>query len=149
MAFVVPGPLALLLAPTPGEVGVLILLPFSACPYYAAVVPLHIWLLSLRLVFLPVHRPCMEFYCSILYVLYACGPYHLIYTEPLLAMCFFYVTLLSFISDSVNHILFCCIGSVVKSLLCHFIIAVLIFSCNSHELGKLFECTFAATRFVI
>ena len=127
VAFVVPGPLALLLAPTPGEVGVLILLPFSACPYYAAVVPLHIWLLSLRLVFLPVHRPCMKFYCSILDVLYACGPYHLIYTEPLLAVCFFYVTLLSFISHSVKHNLLCCICSVVKYVLCHFITALLIF----------------------
>ena len=68
-----------------------------------------------------------KFYCSILDVLYACGPYHLIYTEPLLAVCFFYITLLSFVSNSVNHILLCCFCSVVKSLLCQFVTAVLIF----------------------
>src|SRR6185437_7655662 len=87
-----------------------------------------ICLLSLQLFFLPVHRPCMtKFYCSILDVLYACGPYHLIYTEPLLAVCFFYITLLSFVSDSVNHTLLSCFCSVVKSLLCQFVTAVLIF----------------------
>ena len=89
----------------------------------------------------------MKLYCSILDVLYACGPYHLIYTEPLLAVCFFYITFISFVSNSVNHIFLCCICSVVKSLLCHFVALPFryccahFFSCNSHELGKLFECT--------
>ena len=107
---------------------------FTGCDLNRAIIQLlllsamiFICLLSLRLFSLPVHRPCMKFYCSILDVLYACGPYHLIYTEPLLAVCFFYITLLSFVSDSVNHILLCCFCSVVKSLLCQFVTVVLIF----------------------